>query len=322
MDIKDLKKLIISKYPNVNKDNLELFNELSLYLQSIEYKSKKQFNSYIGLFFKERRGNKGVSKISPSYWISLGWCEDEANRLVSKLQRSRSHLTKEYWINKGFNDDEAILKVAEVQSSNSRKKYLKYTKDELSQQSVWSKSYWLNKGLTDEEAQYEVSKRNYAHREFWKSDEEYETVKKIIGKKTSNFIKENPELYKNFFGSISKEEINFFNFISTKLPNILHKEFIVNIKTSEELEAGIVKFDGYLKTDDNIILIEYDGLYWHNQSYDEIKDSIVLNIRPDVIGIIRVSCEYFKQNKITIIKKLNNAINQIKSKECNRIKLY
>ena len=63
-------------------------------------------------------------------------------------------------------------------------------------------------------------------------------------------------------------------------------------------------------------------LYWHNQSYDEIKDSIVLDVRPDVIGIIRVSCEYFKQNKITIIKKLNNAINQIKSKECNRIKLY
>lgn len=322
MDIEDLKKLIISKYPNVNKNNSELFNELFLYLQSKEYKSKNQMNSYIGLFFKERRGNKGVSKISPSYWISLGWSEHNAKNLVSKLQRSRSHLTKEYWINKGLSDNDAILKIAEVQSNNSKKRFLKYSKDELSQQSVWSKAYWINRGLTENEAQYEVSKRNYAHREFWKSDEEYEAIKKIIGKKTSNFIKENPELYKNFFGSTSKEEIDFFNFISTLIPNILHKEFIVNIKNSEELEAGIVKYDGYLKTDDNIILIEYDGLYWHNQSYDEIKDSIVLNTRPDIIGIIRVSCEYFKQNKTTIIKKLSNAIKQIKSKECNRIKLY
>ena len=43
--------------------------------------------------------------------------------------------------------------------------------------------------------------------------------------------------------------------------------------------------------------------YWHNQSYDEIKDSISLSIRPDILGIIRVSYERYKTNQDKTIKK-------------------
>ena len=71
-----------------------------------------------------------------------------------------------------------------------------------------------------------------------------------------------------------------------------------------------------------IILFEYDGLYWHNQSYDELKDSVALELRHDILGIIRVSCEHFKTNKDKTIKLIKNAIKKIKSKESNRIKIY
>ena len=111
------------------------------------------------------------------------------------------------------------------------------------------------------------------------------------------------------FGSISKEEIEFFSFLVNESDlDIIHKEFIVNVKANDELDQGIVKYDGYLKTDDGIILIEYDGLYWHNQSYDEIKDRITLELRNDILGIIRVSCETFKRKKNKITNLIHESI--------------
>ena len=77
-----------------------------------------------------------------------------------------------------------------------------------------------------------------------------------------------------------------------------------------------------VKNDLGIILIEYDGLYWHNQSYDNIKDDIVLDTRNDIIGIIRISDVKYKENNDKVIKKINYGIEEIKNKKINRIKIY
>lgn len=321
-DKNHFKNLVLEHFPNFNKDNVDYLNELFEFISTKEIKGKVSFINECSYFFKTRRSGKGVSKISKNYWLSLGWSEEYAKLKVSSLQKSRSVLSLEYWINKGYTSDQANLKIKEYQSNNAKKKYEKYTKKELRLQSVWSKDFWLKKGLSNAEADYEVNKRNYGKREFWTSDLEYEEIKKIIGKKTSNFIKENPEKYKSFFGSVSKEEILFFEKLKLEICNVNHKQFIINVKESLELDKGIIKYDGYLKTNDGIILIEYDGLYWHNQAYDELKDMVALDIRNDIIGIIRISCNHFKTNSEKTIKLIKYAIEEIKSKKSNRIKIY
>jgi len=322
LDFTLFKQLIKYTFPNINTENIEYLNELFNVINKVKIRGSVHFTKIFRNYFRNVRNNKLVSDSSVIYWTSLGWDEKAAIEKIKKIQSKKSHLTIQYWINKGYTIENANKKISEVQSNNSNKRYEKYTKKELSEQSVWSKSHWVKKGLSEEDAEYQANKRNYAKREFWKSDQEYEEVKKIIGKKTSEFIKNNPEKYKSFFGSTSKEEIEFFNYIKKHINSINHNQFIINVKESLELNQGIIKYDGYIKYDNNVILIEYDGLYWHNQSYDEIKDYVALNIRNDILGIIRISCKQFKTNKNNLIKLIKDGIKKIKSKESNRIKIY
>ena len=70
-------------------------------------------------------------------------------------------------------------------------------------------------------------------------------------------------------------------------------------------------------------MFEYDGNFWHDIEYDEIRDDIILSKRKDIIGIIRIGDIYFKGNNIEkIIKDIEYAIEDIKSKKCKRKLLY
>lgn len=320
-NINKFKEILNKEYNDINFDNEKFIDELFNYVYSENIKGIVSFRKKCQEFFKIKRNGKPVSKLTIEYWKSRGFDTEYANKQISEIQLTRSKISKAYWLNKGFSNDEAIEQIKNEQSKRSRKRYEKYTKEEISRQSVWSINHWIDMGLSLDEAVNKVHSLNYSCREFWSSDKEYETIKKIIGKKTSDFIKNNPELYKSFFGSISKEEITFFEDITKQIKDIKHTEFIVNIKKSNDLEQGIIKYDGYYKDGSLLILIEYDGLYWHNQAYDKIKDSICLSLRKDVSGIIRVSSEQYKTNK-KIIKIIKDAIKQIKSKECNRVKIY
>lgn len=315
--------IITLHFPNVNKNNTFFIKTLYNEIRDKKIKGQVHFMKIYRDYFRLIRENKPMSDSSILYWTSLGWSEAEAIKKISIIQTKKSHLNKSYWVSKGFTDEEAIKKIKNIQSKNSKKRYEKYSKKEIIDQSVWSKSHWLNKGLTEEQANYEVSKRNYSKREFWNSDKEYEEIRKLIGKKTSNFIKENPERFFGYVGSVSKEETNFFKCIIENCDrNILHIGFVVNVQASVDLNQAAVKYDGYLKCENGVILIEYDGLYWHNQSYDEIKDDIVLTLRKDILGIIRISDLFYKKNYEKTLKLINDGINKIKSKECNRIKIY
>ena len=320
-NIEQFKVLLDKHYNDINFDNKQYINDLYEYVYLHNIKGLVSFKKKCQEFFKEKRNGKPISKLSVEYWRSRGYGDEYALKQISETQSSRSIIHQSYWMNKGLSKEEASEQIRKVQSLNSTKRYEKYTKEEISSQSVWSTQYWLDKGFNKEDAIKKSHEKNYACREFWSSDEEYETIKKLIGKKTSDFIKNNPELYKSFFGSISKEEIKFFGDITKQIQNIKHVGFIVNIKESNDLDQGIIKYDGYFKSGNTLILIEYDGLYWHNQSYDEIKDNICLTLRDDISGIIRISSDRYKNDK-RIIKLIKNAIEEIKSKKCNRVKLY
>lgn len=317
----EFKDLLNKHFNDINFENVEYVRELFIYVYSKKIKGMVDFKTACGSFFKIKRNNKPVSKLSIEYWNSRGYDDTYATNKISELQSSRSTISQSYWTNKGFSNEEASSLISNEQSRRSSLRYEKYSKEEISRQSVWSKDYWINQGLSDEDALIESHKRNYACREFWNSDDEYNNIKKIIAKKQKEFIKKNPELYRSFFGSISKEEVLFFNELCNKIDNIKHTEFIVNIQQSDKLNQGIIKYDGYYKDNDSLILIEYDGLYWHKQTYDDIKDNICLSIRNDISGIIRVSDHSYKNNNKTI-KLIEDAINQIKNKKCNRVKIY
>lgn len=58
--------------------------------------------------------------------------------------------------------------------------------------------------------------------------------------------------------------------------------------------------DEYLKIDEPFIILEYDGTYWHDEKYDELRN-----------------------NNLSIIKKeIEYAINDIKSKKCKKKCIY
>ena len=317
----EFKNLLVKHYPDLNINNEQHILELYSFVYSNKIKGMVDFNSKCQLFFKQFRNGKAHSLLSREYWLSMGHSIEYANKKISQNQKINSPLNKEHWLKKGFSEDDAIIKIKEIQSNRSNLRYEKYTKEEISRQSTWSVEYWVNKGFSREDAIKKSHERNYSCREFWSSDIEYDNIKKIIAQKQKDFVKNNPEIYKSFFGSVSKEEIIFFSDLCKNIDKIKHIEFVVNIQNSDELNQGIIKYDGYYKDGDFLILIEYDGLYWHKQDYDELKDKICLSIRDDISGIIRISDHSYKNNNKTI-KLIKDAIEQIKSKECNRVKIY
>ena len=50
-------------------------------------------------------------------------------------------------------------------------------------------------------------------------------------------------------------------------------------------------YDGYYKCDDkNIILIEYDGLYYHNEDNDNIRDNNVFKNNYTIYSFSEIYC--------------------------------
>jgi len=76
----------------------------------------------------------------------------------------------------------------------------------------------------------------------------------------------------------SKQEKVFFELLSTYIPGVIYEPFGVNVRNHSEDYYYV--FDAYYKSDSGIILLEYDGSYWHDNEKDLKRDKLVLNIRP------------------------------------------
>jgi hypothetical protein len=258
------------------------------------------------------------SNCSLEYWTGRGWTEEEAKFKISEIQKKRSKLSKTYWLQKGLSEAEAVERIAELQSKISKKGWASNIKT----RSIWSVDFWLAKGYSEEEAKFEVLKRNPSSRHFYDTEEEWKEAKKRISSRVETFIRENPELYNSFFGTISKSEINFFERI--KEIGIIHESFCINVLDGETKRS--FKCDGYYKTSTGIILIEYDGLYWHSRlepKYDQWRENLILEKRSDILGMVRISDKFSHEtNQQELIKKIKYAIQKIESKEHKIIRLY
>jgi hypothetical protein len=258
------------------------------------------------------------SSCSLEYWTGRGWSAEDSRLKISEMQKKRSKLSKIYWLEKGFTESQAEEKISEIQSKVSKKGWATNTKT----RSIWNVDFWLAKGYSEEEARFEVLKRNPSSRHFYDTEEEWIEARKRIGTRVELFIRENPELYASFFGTVSKSEIKFFEKI--KEVGAIHESFCINILDGEI--KRVFKCDGYYKTNTGIVLIEYDGLYWHGRlepKYDEWREKLILEKRSDILGMVRISDKFVQEtDQHELIKQIQHAIQTIESKKCKIIRLY
>jgi len=279
-----------------NFNNLEHFNNLFNFIKDKTY-NQHELNNDILLFFKLYRNKRGTPS-SIDYWLSMGWNYDQSIYFSSNHQKDASHWCKDYWINhKNTNDINANTNISKIQKLNSEKRKIKYTNEELKIFYPLCKEFWLHNGYSNTEA--------LLYRQYYNPLNIY-LKNNIHTRKFNNLLHQ------------SKEEILFFEFIKNE--NFYHRPFHILIYDNQNTHRAV--YDGYYKDDNSLILIEYDGAYWHNEERDYIRDEKTLNLRSDVTGIIRIQCKYFKQNKETIIKQIYESIKTIKNSKENRIKLY
>lgn len=269
-------------------------------------------------FFNEYYINTLIDTIKSTKLLSKKKIKRIIRNYIGLAKNKSTIFSKQYWISLGWNEILALEKVKSLQTSNSNKRHLKYTKDEISKQSIWSKAYWKDSDNPNGYKQF-----NSSSREFYKSDIEY-AEKKI---KLSENTKYNHSIgiHRNSYGCISKSEINFFKILCELNNNIKHKSIRIDVRDSNLSKHKFRIPDGYIEVDNKIIIIEYDGHVWHNEIDDEIRTSEILECNNNIIGFIRFGHIYAsknKNNKKELIKNINDGITKIKNKECKTVKYY
>lgn len=251
--------------------------------------------------------NSIESKILKLNNFSLKSIQNELKHTVPSIFNSK------HWIELGYSKKKSINIVRHIQSSNSNKRLLKYTPEELSSQSVFSKEFWKNTNTPEKYKEF-----NYTCREHYSTDTDYQKMKESISERNSANIKLG--LHDNFLkpNIISNKEVEFFDFIKQFI-NVNHLQYTINCRKHH----GKIYFaDGYIKLNNKIILIEFDGIYWHNVANDIKRDLNILETRDDIIGIIRISDKFFKKHRSKIKNSIDYGIKEIKSKENQTIRIY
>lgn len=267
---------------------------------------------------------KSVSELHESYYLFRGYSHAYAIDKISEIQKTRSKRCVEFWIKKGYSHIEAKEKVSEIQINNGRKlgDKLRNNIDFAKSFSVWSIDHWLKKGYTIEDAEYKIKTFNPSCQEFYETSEAYKLGRENISNRVKVLWKNG--VYDDKVKMIqtrytSKQESVFFGMLKTFIPEVIYEPFGINVR--QYSDDFYYVYDAYIKTANGIILLEYDGTYWHNLEKDIARDSLVLSSRDDVMGVIRTNDYYFYKNQINI-KDFKDAIEKIKSKESNRILLY
>ena len=326
--VETFREYLKDSFPNVNYRNDEIVNKCyEVFLNTDSKRMRTKFDA-ISRYFKSLRCGKQSSVLSKDYWLSMGWENiEEINEKIRNEQKKRSPLCKEYYIKNGFDKSEYENIIRNIQRCSGEIMLKKYSYEDRLKKCKWSKQYWKDLGFSEEESLYEVHSRNGMCKENYNDIEEYNSIIKRHSDKQKELYARNPEKYwKNNFGYESNEEINVFKNISEKIDDIKHIHFGINVQNTileEKFNKKYVISDGYIKIGEEIIIFEYDGAYWHDIKYDEIRDETIFLVRNDIIGVIRIGENYFKNNNIDkIIKDIKYAIKDIKSKKYKRKLLY
>ena len=316
-----------AKFFNINLDNRETVKIMSTKLSDMLLTVSPFGVNQIRKSFAEITRNfntKSSSDLHISYYIVRGYSVEYGKSCISELQKKRSKRCIEYWIEKGYTYNDAIDKVSTHQRSTAYKLNDKLKSDESFKKkfSVWSIDHWISKGYTTEEASLKIKQYNPSCKEFYETTEAWKIGKQQISKRVKKLWQNG--VYDDKVKMVqtrytSKQEKIFFDMLSSCIDGVIYEPFGINVRNHSDDFYYV--FDGYYKTDHGIILLEYDGTYWHDTKKDEDRDKLVLEIREDIIGVIRTNDYYFYKHKINI-NTFNDAIEKIKSKKSNRILLY
>lgn len=292
------------------------------------------------------------TQLNESYWLCRGFASDYAKTKISILQRERSNRCPEYYVSQGYSEDEAKNIVSDNQHKYSLcgKGKSKYWTDlgfdekqseELAKEfsrksSVRCVEYWMSIGFTESEAQEKTKQYNPSSPEFLdykKGIRSYvDKIKSLKRKGIDNWKKKSTRdkiIYSFKSGNIkrsSNAEIEAFNFLIENVDSsIKHESYIVVIPDDCDKPTQNNYFyscDGYLKTDNGIIIIEYDGIVYHNDNEDIQRDDDILYLDKSIIGIIRIGQYFLKKGDIdNNIKIIKDAIQKIKNSTETRIVL-
>lgn len=325
---------------NVFKDNLVL---------SIKLFKKLVYENTVYLYKDPTK--VGNSKLMISYWLSRGYDENFAKNKISELQKHNSPRSIQYYIDRGYSKNDAINKVSYIQYCNAIKS--KHTKEywlnkgfddetakslamEISRKnSVRSKIYWMNKGYSENDAiqkTLEYNGMSISCKKFKNNLKEFyyvrvkhaNSIKKSLIKKYKESDKY--KLKEGYHNKISKAEIKCFNILKEWNSNVMHDPYLVLIPEDFDsmLNTYYYACDGYIEIDNNYIIIEYDGMPFHKEEHDIIRDGEILNIDKNILGIIRFKESYFKNIDIILnyeLKKqeFNDAIQKITNTTEDRI---
>ena len=343
--INDFDDKISNLIKNINLNNKDRINELKnilfcdeVCLGKVEF--NKRLNDAIITY------GKAGTTYRIEYWTFRGWSLDEAKEKISNIQKTNSPRCKEYYINKGFDEDTAVKNVNVTQSEYSKmgkhcKSFwinkgfdedtaVKMANEYAQTCSIWNKNFWLSRGYTEKEAEEKMLMYNPSSPKFFKYNNEYEKYKikidrlcKLAKKRWRTDDYKNKIIARIKDGSIkvsSKIEDNVFNILKEWNKKIKHEPYIIIIPDNFEnaINAIFYTVDGYYKDNDGVILIEYDSTIYHNKDLDLIRDSNILSIDYNILGIIRIQQSFIKN--LTIKKDIfENAIYTIKNSKENRI---
>ena len=344
---------------DLNLENYEFVKDLLSKIEFDEYFTLEDF--YRNTILKycipkdDIRKNKGFVKTKKWYYTLRGFSEEEAESIIKGNQRKNSNRCKEYYMSRGLSEEEAIIEVSKVQKQYNKKsrhsKYywmkLGYSEEEAKEKaslfskehSVWWKNYWINLGYSEEEAKEKVLNYNPASKSFmhYKNNPSgfYDFCRNVSIKQKNNWDKglysDKSKLKEGLVSRSSKVEIKCFEFLQEKISkDIKHEPYIVIFPEyfiSKNGNSYFYACDGYLETDLGIIIFEYDGGIgvFHQPEKDEIRDTEIMMLDENIIGVIRILESFFKNSNIISIdnqiNQINDAIEKIKSNKERRIRL-
>lgn len=346
-DDKQIRDAIVKSLHEFNFSDSSLYDELKRFVFGDEVcVTYKDFFEMAKRFIIDVRGGVN-SNLSEMYWESRGFCEDQYKSRITLTQRERSCRCIEHYLKKGYTEEDAKLALSKLQSSysvkgKSHKEYWidkGYCSDDAEMMakeyartiSVRCDEYWRRRGYSDDEIERKKLEMNPSSVFFYDNVDEYishfkkasEAVKKSWASKYMNYcisgIKEGK------FKSVSKSEKMIFDFlISNVNKNIKHEPYIVLIpedRRKDTVNSYFYVCDGYLNVNGGVILIEFDGVMYHNSEKDEQRDYDILSIDRSVLGIIHIKQETKLSNSWYKIKclQINEAIQEITNTTKSRI---
>ena len=196
----------------------------------------------------------------------------------------------EYWMSLGYSETDAISKTKEYNPSNIS--FINYDND-------------INK-YTEKICRSRLQCINN-----WKNED---TRNKMIY-----------SFKRGKLQTISKAEIQMFDFLINNVnKNIQHTPYIVVIPDNCGITTKNSYFyvcDGYLELKNGIIIIEFDGVIYHNDEQDKHRDDDILYLDNSIVGILRIKQDFLKHS-ISInnkIKLVQDALQKIENSTETRI---